>query len=231
MPTYPRPGMGSIVAAVSGARAHPFLSRGGLVIQIDPGQLFASGLMANAKRIDRLGMSFSSFKEPLRDALNQVVVPSIFKNFAAQGRPAWKKLAKSTVQSRLRQGFARGPILQRTGRLRKMATRKNIWEIRPASGSTGADLLRLRANYFTQLVPYAPLHQAGASAYMRKVGFYNIGIDFTTGREIATTHEDERYDWKLPARPFIQLTVDEEVMVYNIFVAFMVEKVNKHWGK
>lgn len=45
---------------------------------------------------------------------------SIDRNFQGQGRPKrWARLAPSTIAERIRLGYGRGPILQRTKRLRR----------------------------------------------------------------------------------------------------------------
>jgi phage gpG-like protein len=72
---------------------------------------------------------------------------SIDRNFQAEGRPQrWAPLQPNTIRERLRLGFGRGPILQRSGKLR-----------RGFKGSTGQRVLRIwnRRHYF-------PHHQFGA---------------------------------------------------------------------
>lgn len=45
---------------------------------------------------------------------------SIERNFAAEGRPTpWPELAPSTIEDRLRQGYGPGPILTRSGNMRR----------------------------------------------------------------------------------------------------------------
>jgi phage gpG-like protein len=45
---------------------------------------------------------------------------SIQRNFAAEGRPVrWARLTEGTIKDRIRQGFGRGPILVRSGRLKR----------------------------------------------------------------------------------------------------------------
>lgn len=251
MAGFPRPGMGSIVSAVTGAAGGFGQGSTGLaipMIEIDPRHNFVRGAAIYAGRIDKLGMQFKSFKEPLTQSLHRVIIPSIYANFQAQGRPAWKKLTKRTVQDRMYKGFARGPILQRTGRLKRGATRKNIWDIKPLSsvGGAGADVLFMRVNYFDQLVPYGKFHQLGAKVPDTRVirglkwgsmatfsGSFFESEKATAGGFLETSRT-ELYPsgafGVIPARPFIQLTGAEEVAIYNIFVAFMVVKVNKFWG-
>lgn len=249
MAKFPRPGMGSIVSAVTGAAGVGFgMPSTGLsipMIEIDPRFNFVRGTAIYAGQIDKLSMEFRSFKEPLKDSLHKVVIPSIHANFAAQGRPSWKALTKRTVQDRMYKGFARGPILQRTRRLKQMATRKNIWEIVPLSSRSGAgaDMLKMRTNYFDQLVPYGKYHQLGAMVpQTRRSNRLRIEIskglsgetdDFESSRIIDESRTELFPGGEfgvIPARPYIKLTNMEEIEIYGIFVAFMVEKVNKHWG-
>lgn len=89
-----------------------------------------------------------SFREPLTKSVRTVIIPSIRTNFAAQGRPAWAPLAPATVLDR----GASGPILDRKGRLLKVATQFNIWSYTKDSATiTGLD----------SRVKYAKYHQSG----------------------------------------------------------------------
>lgn len=230
MPKFPKPSVDAVTAAIAGGMNPKTFRRTGLQIAIDPGLFFTHGAMVYAKLIDRLGMQFTSWKEPLRQSLNQVVVPSIHQNFAAQGRPRWKALKRSTVQDRLMKGYPRGPILQRSGRLKRGATRKNIWEIRPLPGSKGADILRMRVNYFNQLVPYGQFHQGGARRAVKTFGSVLSITSFETGRDILVTTESEKFESKLPARPFIQIQQAEIVEIHSIFVSHLTRMVDKYWG-
>lgn len=89
-----------------------------------------------------------SFREPLTQSVRNVIIPSIRKNFEAEGRPAWRPLAPATVADR----GASGPILDRKGRLKKVATQFNIWSYtRDSATITGLD----------SRVKYATFHQSG----------------------------------------------------------------------
>jgi phage gpG-like protein len=58
--------------------------------------------------------------EPFFESFGIYMLGSIDRNFIAEGRPGrWKPLAPSTIEERIRLGFGRGPILQRTRRLRQ----------------------------------------------------------------------------------------------------------------
>jgi len=225
MPNFPRPSPFIITQAVTSGLSIPG-------VEIDPRHQFVRGAYLYAGMIDKLSMQFKSFKDPLTKSLNMVIIPSIIKNFEAEGRPKWRPLAKSTIASRYALGFPRGPILERTGRLKREATRKNIWEI-------NLDILKLRTVYFDQKVPYAQFHQMGAQipatrmtgslgATVGKKGVFQIGA-YRVSTGSRERGESGKYGL-IPARPFIQLTVDEEVEIYNIFTTFMTEKVDQYWG-
>lgn len=217
----PRPGLGTIATAISGGLAIPML---------DPTGAFRRGIAISAENIDRLGMEFTSFKEPLTTALNMVVVPSIFQNFASQGRPKWKALTPKTVQTRLREGYPRGPILQRSGKLKREATRKNIWVVR-------YNELKMMSTYFDQKMPYGRYHQFGARNRRARAGSPTLSSTMTGSGGFSKFREGRIHSVEvgaamhtLPPRPFVKLTIEEEVEVANIFMNFMQEKVNKYWG-
>jgi phage gpG-like protein len=224
---FPRPSPFIIAEAVQSGLNIP-------AIQIDPRFNFVRGAYIFASDIDKLSMSFKSWREPLADARDKVVIPSIKQNFVSQGRPSWKPLSPRTLQNRMYMGFGRGPILQRTSRLRIAATRKNIWEIVSAIGRDGADMLRLRTEYFDQLVPYGQFHQLGARLPERRTtGSLRQTITRSgTPSRIRQSSREEIWPTsggQLPARPFIQLTLTEEIEIYEIFFSFMSKKVDQFW--
>lgn len=221
----PRPSAFMIATAISSGLKIP-------AIEIDPRFNFVRGAFLFASDIDKMGLSFKSWKEPLLKARDEVIIPSIKQNFQSQGRPAWKPLAKSTIYNRLMLGFPRGPILQRTGRLKRAATQKNIWEVTQVlDRSGGADMLLLRTEYLDQLVPYARFHQLGARLpQTRTIGFLagRVGTPGFGSRE--RTELFPTSGGKLPARPYIQITIQEEIEIYNIFAAHLARKVAEFWG-
>lgn len=77
-----------------------------------------------AEILDHVSGELQNFSEPLRSSINNVVAPSIARNFDAGGRPAWVPLSEATVKIR---GSA-GPILDRTGTLRASASSPGLWE-------------------------------------------------------------------------------------------------------
>ena len=70
-----------------------------------------------------LGMEYqkvSDFKKPLSKSA-QFILRDVEQNFTSEGGlvGGWAPLAESTIKGRLRAGFGAGPILQRTGKLRR----------------------------------------------------------------------------------------------------------------
>lgn len=88
-----------------------------------------------AAEFDKLGVNIKSFKEPLTRAIKTVMVPSFRENFDVEGRPAWDPLTDATIARRTYEGFDAGPILERTGTLRKVASQMNIWKIDGRAGT------------------------------------------------------------------------------------------------
>lgn len=78
-----------------------------------------------AASVNKLGMDIRSFREPLKRAIREVMIPSFQKNFAAGGRPAWEPLSEVTVEMR----GSGTPILVRSGRLRRTMGQQNIWTV------------------------------------------------------------------------------------------------------
>lgn len=240
--SFPKPTPFMIGEAVTRGLAIP-------AIEIDPRFNFVRGAYIFASDIQMLDLKLRTFKEPLEIALTQVVIPSIRENFAAQGRPAWKPLKQKTIYGRLLKGYPRGPILDASGRLKRAATKKNIWEITSAIGRDGADMLKMRTVYFDQLVPYGQFHQLGANIPRERTTYHLKGFitggrgltgsgglnipgaaNFSGFRQRSRTEIFPTTGGTLPARPFIQLQLQDEVDIYEIFTAFLVKKVNQYWG-
>lgn len=86
---------------------------------------------------------------PVYEEFSQYHQRSIWRNFEHEGRPRpWPPLQPSTIRDRLRQGYAAGPILVRSGRLK-----------RSFRFSWGPRSYRVK-----NLAPYFGVHQYGAPA-------------------------------------------------------------------
>lgn len=81
------------------------------------------------------------------------MAPSIERNFEAGGRPReWKPLDPETIRQRVEQGYGTGPILVRTGRLKRSASAIRRWNVSRGVAET---------TEFPPSVFYAPFHQFG----------------------------------------------------------------------
>lgn len=75
------------------------------------------------------GLSIKSFREPLKRSVQEVMGPSIKLNFEQGGRPAWEPLSDETLRIKSQQGFGGKGILERTGKLKRVASQLNVWTL------------------------------------------------------------------------------------------------------
>lgn len=176
-----------------------------------------------AKDIDRMGLSIKSMREPLTRAVKQVIIPSIRKNFDEEGRPdKWEPLEEYTVKVR----GNTGPILTRTGKLKRGATQFNIWSI----SDTSAALKKLPDSVW-----YGAIHQAGSGGF----GQYMVQAQRelgrgATGREVigrafelldrARGSTRDHRAIVIPRRQFVMYQDDDEDDIQQIFYDWLVER-------
>jgi phage gpG-like protein len=207
-------------------------------IEIDPRNNFVRGAFVFASDIDKLEMGFKSWKKPLQEVRDTIVIPSVRENFAQEGRPKWAPLKPQTITNRMYMGYPRGPILERSSKLKRIATQKNIWDIVSGVGREGYDMLSLRTEFLDGRVPYAEFHQLGAGVRRnRKIGEVKTRITRSGKSSTSFRFREPRVEagestrtFRLPPRPFIQLTVEEEAEIYAVFYNFMSQQVDKFWG-
>lgn len=110
----------------------------------------------SARNVDKLGLDIRSFREPLKRSIQEVLAPSFRKNFDSEGRPSgWQPLADYTVKVR----GATGPILNRSGLLKRTVQQLNIWTL----DSTKAAIVGLPSKIW-----YGRIHQEGMVGRQRK---------------------------------------------------------------
>jgi|ERR1051326_352130 phage gpG-like protein len=119
------------------------------------GDEFYAGAFITAEGLQKIGNNIRDFTVPLTTSLREVIIPSIQKNFASGGRPPWAPLEVSTVEKRK----ATGPILDRTGFLKSVATSEAIWTIT-------TDTIEVSG---MDTVPYAKYHQVGTKNMVARV--------------------------------------------------------------
>lgn len=93
----------------------------------------------------------STFRVPLKEAVDKVMAPSFRKNFEVGGRPSWEPLSEATIGRRESEGFEATPVLVRSGTLKGVAGDPNIWTV----GDEEAYVSDLRN------AAYGGVHQSG----------------------------------------------------------------------
>jgi len=116
--------------------------------EIEAGWQISPSLGLVATDVEKLALEIENMREPITRSIVQVMIPSIARNFAVEGRPPWEPLADYTKQVR---GNA-GPILNRTGKLKRGVTKLHIWKIKDNS----ATIVEL-----PQEIWYGAVHQSG----------------------------------------------------------------------
>ncbi len=143
---------------------------------------------------------------PLWDAINDVMIPSLAKNFDQGGRPTpWKPLRVRTMIMRAKQGWPQeAPILMRTRKLRNAALAKARWSVDPVKGE---------AVYgkFPQKAWYARIHQGGF-------------VGFMGGGEFAGTQP-------IPPRPFAVVQEQDMTDIEEVFRRWLSKKLERNIPK
>lgn len=188
-----------------------------------------------ARGIDKLGIDIRSFREPLMRSIKLVMIPSFLENFQSQGRPSWEPMAEATEMLREREGTS-GPLLNRTGRLKRVAQQQNIWTVTTESASI-RDL--------PQKVWYGKVQQDGIGGMGRRVKA-EIARAAKAGKRISAgqaAHAAQKQLDKeilagksvgggstvnIPARPFIAFQEEDMDGVYEVFQAWLEERLMVH---
>jgi len=138
-------------------------------------------------------------------AVAEDMLDAVEANFEQEGRPKWPALAPSTLANRKEKGYT-GKMLQATGRL--------AGSITPSSGATFA---RVGTN-----VEYAAVHQFGGETGPFVIRPRNKKALFWPGAEHpvkSVTHPG----FKIPARPFLQLTDEDLDRIKNTMLHFIID--------
>lgn len=157
-----------------------------------------------ARKLNVFGMSIRSFKEPLKQAVKDVMIPSIRRNFDAGGRPRWVPLQANTIVTK--KGDKR-PLI-RTGALRRQMGYQKIWTI---------DSEKAMITDLPEAVWYGKVHQAGLGSTTN-----SIVRNISTG----ATHviEGEADFGSIPARPFVMFQRGDYTKIDRIFDRWVAKK-------
>lgn len=197
---------------------------------------FSPSIGILARDIDTLGVEISSYEEPLKRAIRQVMVPSFRRNFQAQGRPSWVPMSEATRIIRGRKGQG-DRLLNRTGALQRAVTQESLWSV----GPTSATIRDLPGD-----VSYGKIHQGGyggggggrsmasriraemrpgrtqgqaARAAMQKLDRDVLGGKARSGG-VANA---------IPARPFVMFQDEDLDAVQQVFDDWLAQQVELHW--
>ena len=179
-----------------------------------------------AAMYETLAVNVKSFREPLKRSVQQVLSPSIRRNFDVGGRPPWQALSSVTKEIRVREGFSEGPILVRTGKLKRVAGQLNIWTI----DSEKAFVSNLGA------ASYGIVHQEGAAFTGRGGGGSKkknmqkrVTVHPLTMERTVTMVEIKKPTTggggSIPARPFLLIQDDDVAQVDRVFGEWLRERV------
>lgn len=157
-----------------------------------------------ARKVDKLGLSIKSFKEPLKQSVQDVMIPSIRRNFDAGGRPKWDPLQQNTI---ITKGGDARPLI-RSGALRRQMGYLKIWNISSESAMI-TDL--------PESVWYGRVHQAGAGATTT-----SQLRNTTTGAVTSITEADFG---SIPARPFVTIQRGDYTKIERIFDRWLARKI------
>lgn len=201
------------------------------VMQASVPQLtFSPSVGIIARDIEKLGLDIRSFREPLKRAVQRVIIPSIQENFNQEGRPGWEPYSPSTLEIRERLGQPVGKLLNKTGALQRVMRQFNIWTV----NNNAAILLDLPSS-----VSYGKIHQGGYSkgsmaAAVKKSGnaaqaFKDMNNRIKAAMKSGTTIKD--FNFSIPARPFVMLQEQDIPAIQKVFEDWLKERVDAHWGK
>lgn len=183
-----------------------------------------------ARDVEKFGIDIRSFREPLRRAVKEVMIPSIKKNFTSQGRPGWEPLAEDTLLLRARIGKT-GPILQRSGALMKNMGYTTMWTI-TQDYAIIKDL--------PQRVWYGKVHQEGVSSMKTRLkneikNAAAKGIKMSPGtaakvvqakidKEILSGKASKHGRTQIPARPFVMFQDEDYDGIEEVFNKWLGER-------
>lgn len=175
-----------------------------------------------ARKVDKLGLDIRSFKEPLKRAVKQVMIPSIRTNFAVGGRPGWEPLAESTI---LRRKGSSKPLV-RSGKLSKTMQQLNIWDI----DKEKAIILDLPGSIW-----YGKVHQAGYGSGTSSTGYTGGSLNIGLGKRGSPKTRRGLYgnvgqaesgrSVNVPQRRFVMVQPEDGVKIERVFEEWLGERI------
>jgi phage gpG-like protein len=194
--------------------------QGGLVM---PRITFSPTIGIAAGRINKFGMNIKSFREPLKRSIQQVIIPSIRRNFDEGGRPAWVPLADATIDLRMSlHGSSGGGPLVRSGELRRTMSQFNIWDVNDQ---------RAILAHLPSKVWYGAIHQAGYGRMAKRTSKSKIRDYLTSLVDRAEDEGSKGLNVNIPARPFVVLQENDLDDIYQVFGDWLEERWADAWPR
>jgi phage gpG-like protein len=208
-------------------------------LRIDNGILafeFSPSIGILARDIDKMGVDIRSFREPLRRAIKEVMIPSFMKNFQVGGRPSWEPLSEATLNLRASlHGKSGSQILVKTGKLKQNMGYTTMWDITQESAAI---------KQLPERVWYGVVHQGGygttaakttslIKAAMKKGKRLSpadankqvmAGIDAKI-KEAMQTGMKIKSGPAIPARPFVVIQDEDEDNIVKVFEEWLDERL------
>jgi phage gpG-like protein len=215
-----RPSTLRVDEALSGLRINKNITSAML-----PHITFEPTLGITARRIDKLGMDIRSFREPLKRSIQQVVAPSIRKNFDVGGRPeAWLPDSDATVEIQKKiKNVGPHPPMVLTGKLRRTISSLQVWRVTEESA--------LLVN-IPQDIRYGAIHQKGYEG----TGRVAKGKRTDYGRKALAKARRGQAGGKqdaetppIPPRPFVMLQPQDEEAIQAVFATWLGERIDRAW--
>src|SRR5882757_1225652 len=214
----------------AGAVNTPGAIRFGRALPVGPEIIFSPSIGFIASRLAKLDLDIRSFRVPLTRSIQQVMIPSIRKNFeseSARNAPGaggdWEPLSDFSLEMRDRglvrfdRGGASGSkILDSTGALKRKATQLNLWTI---------DREKAEVQDLPDSVWYGKVQQsgypAGTTTISRGVTASQLGASL---RELGNIKQGKTAP-DIPARPFLVIQPEDEDKIKDVFTVWLTERV------
>jgi phage gpG-like protein len=180
---------------------------------IDVGFEFKPTVAVSARAFQTLDLDIRSFRVPLKRSIQQVLAPSIGRNFVANGRPdGWVPYAEDTLTMKAndpKNKYGNENMLRRSGLLWKTMQQYNIWTVTEKQ----AAILSL-----PDKVWYGQIHQAG-------YGMHASTLDhFASPAELKSM--GGRGSTFIPARPFAMFQTEDMDRVQDVFSHWLQERID-----
>lgn len=155
---------------------------------------------------------------PLMREASGIMADAVEENFAQEGRPRWKALAKSTIRRRQAKGYWPGKMLQQRGELAASVSRHHD----RTSAAVGTNKAYAAIQHFGGTITQYARSQKVYFRQSKRTG--EIGRRFVKKARSNFSQWSTRGDTRitLPARPFLTLTDGDQGEVLKAVERYLV---------